>query len=277
MKKILPVILVLSFVVFSDEMNAQWCVPTTAVPYASTQPGITHFTINTIDRTSADLENFPYNSYVNTGLSTDLIKGESYDVSITYTIDASICPDMNLRVWIDFNHDGQLDDIDETVISANNQLPGTYYGSFTVPQTAMPGVTRMRVTAKMTPNGGHTIPTPCDMPPDPIGYHGEIEDYDVDITDLTGIVSPNSSQDFNAFVANGKINFSVTVTEMLNLKIDLLDVQGRIVENILPKKKLMPGKLLQEITIDEMGIKPGIYFAVFSYNNDRWVRKIFVD
>lgn len=43
-------------------------------------PGLTQFTCNTIDRTSTDIENYPNNSYVNTGLSATFEKGMTYDV-----------------------------------------------------------------------------------------------------------------------------------------------------------------------------------------------------
>ena len=166
---------------------AQWCVPTTIIPYAPSMPGITNVTLNTINRTSSDLENYPNNSYVNTGLSTTLLAGSTYNISITHTIDPSICPDMNLRVWIDYNQDYQLNDAGETAISLDHHAAGTYTGTFTVPSNALLGTTRMRVTAKMSNLGGHTLPDPCDLPHDPLGYHGEIEDYTINISSSTGI------------------------------------------------------------------------------------------
>lgn len=166
--------------------HGQWCEPTTLVAYASTMPGITRFQLNTIDRTSADLESMS-NNYVNTGLSTTLVKGQSYAVTIDFTIDAPICPDMNLRIWVDLNHDGQLDDAGETLLTVNHDLPPTYAGTITIPMSAQVGDTRLRVTAKMSDLGGHILPTPCDMPQDPFGYHGAMEDYTVSIVSAVGI------------------------------------------------------------------------------------------
>lgn len=184
-----PYILLLAiFMTFClPPISAQYCEPTTAIPYNSNMPGITQVVLNTIDRISQDCENYPLNSYVNTGFSTTLQKGQTYTISITTTVDASISPDMNIRVWIDYNQDFDLADVGETVISADHQPPGTYTGSFTVPATAMGGPTRMRVTSKMTDLGGHTLPSPCDDPADPFGYHGEFEDYTVEIVGTTGI------------------------------------------------------------------------------------------
>lgn len=184
----------LSAILFTGAARAQWCVPTTAIPYAATMPGITHVVINTIDRTSADIENYPNNSYVNTGLSTTLVLGATYPVQISFTLDAPIAPHMNVRIWIDLNHDGQLDDPGETLVSADHQAGPTFTAALTVPTTAMTGPTRMRVTAKMCSHGGHILPTPCDMPADPLGYHGELEDYDVTITNDVGIGAPTISR-----------------------------------------------------------------------------------
>lgn len=257
--------------------NAQWCIPTTALPYNNAMPGITHFVFNTIDRVSADLENFPNNSYVNSGLSTQVIRGNTYSISMTYTVDASICPDMNLRVWIDFNQDGYLDDIDETVIAANNQLPGTYTDSFTIPASAFLGLTRMRVTAKMTPNGGHILPSPCDDPPDPFGYHGEFEDYDVTIMDATGIQNPSAESGFLVISENGKFDFSFSLNESAKTSLEIFDITGRIVEEILPVQNLNAGKYSFEWNANEKGIKSGLYFVSMNQNNRKEIKRITVE
>jgi hypothetical protein len=271
MKKSLPALFLMS-VLMTEFVNAQWCTPTTAIPYNANMPGITHVAINTIDRTSTDLENYPSNSYVNTGLSTQLIKGVTYDISLSYTIDASICPDMNLRVWIDFNQDGQLDDVGETVISANNQLPPTYIGSFTVPPTATPGNTRMRITAKMSPSGGHTLPTPCDVPADPLGYHGEIEDYDVEIIEPTNIADVSQGAFLSVKTSPEKINFSFSLDESKMTSLQLLDMQGRIVEEFLNQQELSAG----DYTFDCAIKTGGIYFAVLVAGENKKVTRVFV-
>lgn len=230
MKHALPC-LVLAIVFTGPSGHAQWCVPTTAVPYAASMPGIVTFTCNTIVRTSQDIENYPYNSYVNTGLSTTLSKGESYNVTIAFTIDDLISPHMNLRIWIDLNQDGQLDDPGETLLSVDH-LPGpTHTGTITIPATATNGPTRMRVTAKMCSHGGHSLPTPCDMPPDPLGYHGEIEDYTVEIVDANGVLEHAGSIISAAIVpmpATDASELVITSTSAGALQADVLDMSGRL-------------------------------------------------
>jgi len=197
-----------------------YCIPA-VIPYSSAMPGITHFVLNTIDRVSDDLES-PSSGFVSTGMSTGLTLGSTYSVSITHTVDATICADMNIRIWIDYNQDGQLDDAGETVISYNHHLPGTYTGSFTVPLTAMTGDTRMRLTVKMSDLGGHTLPTPCDNPADPFGYHGEMEDYTVNLTTAAGIEENGMLQSMEIFPnpsVNPSVRFSLLHSSIVSFEI----------------------------------------------------------
>ena len=185
--------LIFTAVIFALLNNAKaqtYCDVNTANAYTMNMPGITNFQLNTIDRTSGSVEcsSTNCNSYVNTGLSTSLEQGKTYTVSITHSQDGVYFPGArnNIRVWIDYDNNGTLDDAGETAVSLI-KTSGTNSATFTVPLNAALGSTRMRVTAKMSIDGGHTLPTPCDNPADPLGYHGEIEDYTVDIIAPTGI------------------------------------------------------------------------------------------
>jgi hypothetical protein len=275
MKKILRLTMILFGVLQLNEAQSQWCVPTTAVPYSPDMPGITHVKFNTIDRTSADLENMS-NSYVNTGLSTDVALGQSYDIDISFTIDAFICPDMNIRVWIDFNHDGQLDDAGETVISANNLLPPLYNGTITIPATAMTGVTRMRVTAKMTPNGGHSLPTPCDNPADVLGYHGEFEDYEVNIINTTGINDIGETSAFSVSSSSDRIDFRFSLSGSAKAGLELFNITGQKAKVILPYENYSSNDYSFFLNNDELNSK-GIYLAVLTINDRKFVKRIAIE
>ncbi|TND07520.1 MAG: peptidase M4, thermolysin [Bacteroidetes bacterium] len=257
-----------------------WCTPTTATPYNQNMPGITFFSMNTISRTSADLENYPNNSYVNTGLSTNLTAGNTYNVSISYTIDASICPDMNLRVWIDLNQDGQLDDPGETLLSVNNQTSLSYTGTVTIPSSAMTGTTRMRVTAKMTSNGGHTSPTPCDIPVDPFGYHGEFEDYTVVIAAPTAVASivapvvslqatPNPSTPESAGI-------SYSLNEERTVTLEIYNTAGQIVAVPVNNEQKTSGNHTVSLASTEIQLAAGIYFARITAGDFRQTAKLVI-
>jgi hypothetical protein len=254
-KKLLFLCLSLSVV---SLCHAQWCVPNTIVPYSSAMPGITNVTINTINRTSSDLENYPNNSYVSTGLSTTLQIGVMNTISITHTIDGSICPDMNLRVYIDYNNDYQLDDPGEIVITVDHHPPGIYTGFFTVPASVTPGIKRMRVAAKMSNLGGHTLPTPCDLPPDPFGYHGEMEDYTVNITTATGIHDlSNTITGFevypNPVTDASMLTYELVKSSAVTLKI--CNMLGEIVYNVSSKQPAG----IHQVPFSPVNLNPGIY------------------
>ncbi|QQR86309.1 MAG: hypothetical protein IPJ76_17235 [Flavobacteriales bacterium] len=227
-------LLLLPAVLLSHGLAAQWCVPTTATPYGTTMPGVTQFTLNTISRASTDIENYPNNSYVNSGLTTTLDKGETYAVTVGFTIDDVIFPGshMNLRVWVDLNHDGQLDDVGETLLSVNEQSGPTYTGAITVPMNALTGDTRLRVTAKMCSHTGHSLPTPCDLPADPLGYHGELEDYTVEIVDAVGIVEPRVVEGV-AIATDGDGPLLITdLSQGGDAWLEVMDASGRSVSSI---------------------------------------------
>ena len=281
MKRLLlnPVLCLTVLTSIHSSVFAQWCVPGTIIPYNQNMPGITHVLIGSIDRTSSDLENYPYNSYVNTGLTTDLILGNTYTISVTHTIDGSICPDMNIRVWIDYNQDYSFDDAGETVISTDHHLPGTYTGTFTVPLTAASGTTRMRVTAKMSSAGGHTLPTPCDFPADPFGYHGEMEDYNVTLLNTTGVHFQNSDQ-FNLSVYpsmindHAKISFRMKANSAASLR--LCNAVGEIVwiNNVIAITPGMQEIELEDKTINQLG--SGVYFIQLITDSGRQAKRIVI-
>ncbi len=243
-----------------------YCVPPGAVPYNADQPGITNVTLNTINRTSLDIENFPNNSYVMTTSSTSLTKGNTYPISITHTRDANLFPNVqnNIRVWIDLNQDGQLDDPGETLLSMDLQTFGTTMGNITIPTSATTGNTRMRVTIKMSSQGGHTLPTACDVPADPLGYHGEIEDYTVNLLLPSGVEEFNVINAFDLSpnpAANGtavQMNFSLENASHVDAAI--FNLAGEKVAQLL-NKEFAAGSHTNVLSTDGLNLGAGVYFV----------------
>jgi hypothetical protein len=161
-----------------------WCEVPTAKPYSRNMPGITSVSVASVRRASAAIENFPQNSYALATDTVTLSAGESYTIAIAHTRDSVAFPKAgnNIRVWIDYDRDGKFTGANELVVTGDALVPGLSTFSFTVPRQVAPvSGTRMRVTAKMSTQTGHSHPTPCDEPRDGFGYHGEIEDYPVRI------------------------------------------------------------------------------------------------
>ncbi|RTY95985.1 GEVED domain-containing protein [Flavobacterium sp. GT3R68] len=108
-----------------------------------------------------------------TAISTNLTKGASSTITVTPTWTGSAYAE-GCAVWIDLNGDKDFDDAGELVWSIAASANTPVSGSFIVPNSAISGLSRMRVSLKY--NG---IATPCEMFP-----YGEVEDYAVNL--ITG-------------------------------------------------------------------------------------------
>ncbi|MEI6409808.1 MAG: GEVED domain-containing protein [Bacteroidota bacterium] len=116
----------------------------------------------------------PYSNF--TALSTDLVRGQATNIALTtgYSWDTY---DEYWRVWIDYNQNGVFEEPGELAFSGIRTKPATgtptaqLDGSLTVPQSALMGATRMRVSMKRG-----AFPTSCETLP-----FGETEDYTVQI------------------------------------------------------------------------------------------------
>jgi hypothetical protein len=267
----------LAAVFYSPQAKAQsWCT-FVAEPYGSSMPGITNVTLNSINRNSAALES-QTNSFVNTGLSTTLVPGQTYTISITHTIDASICPDMNLRVWIDYNQDYDFGDKNELAVTTDHHAPGTYSAMFTVPADAKIGITRMRVTAKMSNLGGHSTPTPCNDPPDPIGYHGEVEDYTINMSATGSGIEANApallqslSSYPNPFSAAANLDY--TLADAAQVRLEVYNLLGEKVATLADEFQVS-GEHHYEFIPSEGLPAGGIYFIRLSAGNSVLTERI---
>jgi len=268
MNKFLVIIPLLGLSIISAK--AQYCSITSATAYSPEMPGITNFTLNTIDRSSASLEcaGANCNSYVSTNESTNLERGKTYSISITHTRDAISFPSVpnNLRIWIDYNNNGTWDDAGETVVSLNNEAVGVTTSSFTVPMNASLGNTGMRITAKMSESGGHTLPSSCDVPPDPLGYHGEIEDYDVNITLPTGLIENSKKNEISIYPNPANDLLNVHHTFQISIPYQIIDIYGRQMRvgqldnttNVIDVSELSSGQYLLIIQ-NESGMMNNIF------------------
>lgn len=114
-----------------------------------------------------------------TNMSTTINVDETYPLTIvngnTYSAD-------DIGVWIDWNQDDDFSDAGENVVcDIDNGGQGTY--DITVPSTALPGETRMRIRMKWS---GSDCGDPCGTT-----SYGEVEDYTVSVLGWL-LVSPTS-------------------------------------------------------------------------------------
>jgi hypothetical protein len=150
----------------------RYCIPTVDV----CDSYIYNIQLNTINNTTPEGCGFNgYSSFINQ--STTLVKGETYTINVGVGIvgdgiDISFFDD-DIRVWIDYDRDGSLENnATERIVNINNNgAAGSY--SFTVPTTVPTGSTRLRVRIVYD-----NEPSACGA-----SNYGETEDYTVIIED----------------------------------------------------------------------------------------------
>jgi len=130
--------------------------------------GISRVIFGDIDN-STQASNLGYNNYLNQ--STTVEKGLSYPIQVERTTNNK---PMSRKVWIDWNIDGDFDDMGELVSSEAAAQTLVFQDTITIPGSAKAGITRMRVstnysTMKNVACGPHQF--------------GEFEDYSIVISD----------------------------------------------------------------------------------------------
>lgn len=257
--------------------QAQYCLLPGRTTYSAEQPGITNFKLNTIDRTSGSVEQPLTEGQITvSGDTTELALGKTYTVELTHTRDATFFPTArnNIRLWVDYNQNEDFTDNAETAISEDYQAYGTFTGTFTVPMDAKLGYTRLRATAKMSDDAGHTVPTPCDEPKDPLDYHGEMEDYVVKIVQFpTSINTASADQQISVAPnpTNGLINISLS-NEGDNIKIVLSDLTGKVIAT--PIEENIQTSNLYTIDMNTLVQTQGVYLLKITSGNTTTYKKV---
>lgn len=133
------------------------------------------------------------------------------------------------RIWIDYNQDGVFAE-SEMVYDSGGGSSEAVSGNFTIPESALVGATRMRISMKYVGFFG-TDPPPGPCEPE---LEGETEDYCVFIDDVTSVESI-SAQHISVY-PNPAID--EVVIDLGNLEIapgelryQLLDMTGRLIES----------------------------------------------
>jgi len=109
--------------------------------------------------------------YVNTGLSTNLLRNKSYTITFSAGFSSTVYKEF-WDVFIDYNNDGDFADSGEHEVSVNKTGSGNYTANFSVPKNSPLTATRMRVKMNRL-----NTDDPCG-----VFVNGEVEDYTVNIT-----------------------------------------------------------------------------------------------
>ena len=150
--------------------SGEYCASNGSTTYDTS---VTYVSFNTIS--NVDNEVPKDNAYEDfTNISTNIYKGLTHNLTVNVNTDGAFSVYTN--VWIDWNRDGDFDDIGEEydMGSAFNVVDGATSNSplaITVPEGSTIGSSRMRVATKWA-----SYPSSCDS-----GFDGEVEDYSVNL------------------------------------------------------------------------------------------------
>jgi hypothetical protein len=138
--------------------------------------------------------------------SIELQAGTSYPISITPGFGGQAYNEYS-RVWLDANQDGTFG-TDELIFDQGAAAQTVATGTVSIPTTALPGSTRLRVQLAYQGTGQTTLPPVCGT-----FTYGEVEDYCVEIleNEICGfVVTSTVTQPTCEQVQNGSISVSVT-------------------------------------------------------------------
>ncbi len=165
--------------------GGNFCTPTYSVA-CSSGDYIDNFSFNTLANNltgcSGNVNNYTYYAGAPT---TTVNLGSTYPISMQ----AGPSWGQGFGVWIDYNQNGSFADPGEFVYTSGLSGTTLFSGNVTIPATALPGWTRLRVLCRYA-----TVPTATDYCGASFSY-GECEDYDIYIDggNLTYLWSPAAS------------------------------------------------------------------------------------
>jgi hypothetical protein len=208
--------------------SSAWNYTTASLTYCDPAPssddgsGITNVTLGTINNTSADPGPPYYEDY--SAQSTDVVQGATVNCDIEYSTGYTYLT----KIWVDWNNDGDFDDIGEVVHSGEcltTSIPTTYSANFTIPVAASLGIHRLRIGGA---DSGTLIP--CYT-----GTWATYEDYSINViaagptitlstATLAGFSyeeasGPSGEQSFT--VTGTNLTTDITVTPSTNYEISL--------------------------------------------------------
>ncbi|MEL7248513.1 MAG: S8 family serine peptidase [Bacteroidota bacterium] len=210
-----------------------------------------------------------------TNLAANVTLGENVNINLTPGFVSGVFIEA-WKIWIDYNQDGDFDDLGEAVFSPTGSN-SIISGSFTIPADANLGTTRMRVSMKW-----NTAATACES-----FSFGEVEDYTVSIGNINpafGGSVDNQAPDFKVGTvglptifttdqrnhgslilypnpARTVLNLSASFTSDTPVDITIINTEGKIYHHITGVQ-LNGRSLLSEISLEQL--PDGIYFVRIS-------------
>lgn len=249
------------------------CIPQTKVPSNDFGLGIVDFQLGGyVEHSGNTKEDGGYVDHWCNIIHTQ--PGSTLDV----TINTGSQNDQNVKVFIDYNGDGDFADAGEEVFTSNKAK--LHQGQIKIPGNALQG-TPLRVRA-ITVYSGFNISSACFAP-----YYGQVEDYSMVIgdavaADLADLGNSPSTEEFaSSYEVDGNITYQIypnPVSDVLYIanpqtkkieSLEILDVNGKVVftlKNDIPER--------QVIAISISNLPPGIHYLKITDEKTVSVSKI---
>lgn len=192
-------------------------------------------------------------------LAEDITVGETFNFVFEPGFDGGIFP-FSLFVWVDLNADGEFGD-DELILTQSS-VGETVASEILIPDTALPGLTRMRIQFSDETN-------PCAQ--DDNFIFGEVEDYCLNLLEMptSTIDLDNTGSEVSAYP--NPFQNSLILSDRLNSR-DAYDLS--LVNIIGEQVASMKGyRLGEEIRLPE-GLESGVYVLIAKNDTDRIELKV---
>lgn len=207
-----------------------YCSASSTYLFGEKLSNVTFAGINNNSTSNAGYEDF-------SNLIGSVIPGQIYNFTASSNTGSSDSD--QVIVWIDFNQDGDFDDVGERVLTTNYKT-SPWNGVISIPNSIATGRTKMRVRLYAAVSNPNT--TPCGD-----SYYGQVEDYSLNVGTLavsdinkTSIkYYPNPVKDFLTVSSNKKVNH-----------ISVYSVDGKLLKEISASN-----------TINLSILPSGIYFV----------------
>ena len=173
--------------------------------------------------------NFGYGNYTN--LTANVTKGKTYPITLTAGYPTGTVYPVNWTVYIDYNHDGDFIDANETVALGSSSTTSAFTRYITIPSNVLVGTTVMRVQMSYNYSNG-----PCNITSD-----GETEDYRVNISaaakqsfDASSAIALSDKKGIsvspNPVTGGGNATLNYTTLSEGKITLRVMDMYGRGVQ-----------------------------------------------
>lgn len=201
----------------------------------------------------------PLGYYDFTDRIVEMEMGEFIEVAVTNAIPH---PTNEVRVWIDWNQDGEFAYPDELVYASGPLGVSTYNFSMAPTVNARLGMTRMRIRLHDTNFGANW--EPCGN-----SNLGEVEDYSVNIAEATTAIPNTITDQVRIFPNPSSDEIVILVRDNPNFKkIHLVDMLGHVVYE---------GSMNEQALINVKGFSAGIYFIHIGTESGPQISKIVIN